>query len=336
MPSEPAESNFKDKVRIPAYPTYEVGGMIFCYMGPPEKKPAPPLFAWTQAEPEKRAMSKVWQECNWLQALEGGIDTVHANFLHGGRPPGLRYGDDSVQGRARNISLAPLLEVVPTDYGYCYAGIRTLGEEGDYVKAYHWIFPWYQIRNSATNAGHIWIPMDDENTMVYNWTVVLEEVGRERPPAEDGPDLPVWLRDARRYVGNGNQFVEEVAIDLNFRSIRNADNRYLIDRHLQKTQSFSGITGINTQDRAIQESMGPIADRTLERLGTTDRAIIQTRRSLLQAIKTVQDGGDPPGLEPSYYRVRGYETILPKGLDWYHEMRPVIFMEESPPATATL
>src|SRR5688572_33114458 len=96
-------------------------------------------------------------------------------FLHGGRPPGLRYGDDSVQGRARNISLAPLLEVVPTDYGYCYAGIRTLGEEGDYVKAYHWIMPWYQIRNSATNAGHIWIPMDDENTMVYNWTVVLED-----------------------------------------------------------------------------------------------------------------------------------------------------------------
>jgi phenylpropionate dioxygenase-like ring-hydroxylating dioxygenase large terminal subunit len=85
MPSEPAESNFKDKVRIPAYPTYEVAGLVFCFMGPPEKKPSPPLFQWTQVPAENRAMSKIWQQCNWLQALEGGIDNVH--YLPSQRPP---------------------------------------------------------------------------------------------------------------------------------------------------------------------------------------------------------------------------------------------------------
>src|SRR3712207_63193 len=99
MPSEPAASNFKDRVRIPAYPTYEAGGVVWAYMGSPEHKPPLPLFPWTQAPPERRALSKVWQESNWLQALEGGIDTVHVNFLHGGRPPGKRYDERDARGR---------------------------------------------------------------------------------------------------------------------------------------------------------------------------------------------------------------------------------------------
>src|SRR4029077_15108880 len=104
--------------------TYEAGGVIWAYMGPTEKQPAPPLYEWTQVPPEQRALSKVWEECNWLQAQEGGIDSSHSNFLHGGRPPGQRYDDNDPRGRANNYSTAPRLEVVPTDYGYSYAGIR--------------------------------------------------------------------------------------------------------------------------------------------------------------------------------------------------------------------
>jgi hypothetical protein len=130
MPSEPAESNFKDKVRIPAYPTYEVGGVVWCYMGPAEKKPAPPLFAWTQVPPERRSMSKVWQQCNWLQALEGGIDNVHSTFLHSGRPPGMRFDDSSPRNRGRNFNKAPTIEVVPQDYGFTYGSVLDMGAEG--------------------------------------------------------------------------------------------------------------------------------------------------------------------------------------------------------------
>src|SRR5688572_30665556 len=206
MPSEPAESNFKDKVRIPAYPTYEVAGMVFCYMGPPEKKPAPPLYQWTQMPAERRAMSKIWEECNWLQALEGGIDSSHGASLHSGRPPGMRYNDDTPKGRADNLGRAMQIEVVPTDYGYTYAGIRNLPPEGLFVRTYHWIMPWHQIRAGSGNAGHMWVPMDDENTMVYNWHIVFEDTPSRRGGEAEGysaghaapeGERPIWFRDAK-------------------------------------------------------------------------------------------------------------------------------------------
>jgi phenylpropionate dioxygenase-like ring-hydroxylating dioxygenase large terminal subunit len=345
MPSEPAESNFKDKVRIPAYPTHEVGGMVYCYMGPADKKPAPPLFQWNQQRPENRGISKVWQQCNWLQALEGGIDSAHSNFLHSGRPPGMRYDDRSARGRANNISKAPRLEVVPTDFGYTYAGIRDMGDEGtNHVRGYHWVMPWNQIRaGGRSNAGHMWVPMDDENTMVYNWGVSFDDAppaegqrgqrgqgadgenyGPEGMQAYDPQTSPIWFRDARRGVGAGNSFGADVDTENNFRSARNMDNKYLIDREVQRTETYTGIAGINCQDRAMQESMGAIADRTLERLGTTDRAIITTRRMLMAAVKTVQDGGDPPGVGPSYYTLRAFETVLPKDQYWYEAMGPAL------------
>jgi phenylpropionate dioxygenase-like ring-hydroxylating dioxygenase large terminal subunit len=361
MPSEPAESNFKDKVRIPAYPTHEAGGVVWAYMGPPEKRPALPHFEWTQVPATHRAMSKVVQESNWLQALEGGIDSSHTNFLHGGKPPGQRFDDTTAGGRARNMSLAPIIEVVPTDYGYTYAGIRPMGDEGDYVRGYHWVMPWYQLRpgGQTGSSGHMWVPMDDEYTMVYNMHYTFGYAPARTPannapevlphpaggnirvdPAEDtligkppeGSDLPIWYRDARESVGGGNAFVVDVD-PTTFRSVRNAENKYAIDREMQRTETYTGIVGTNTQDRAIQESMGAIADRTLERLGTTDRAIINARRTLLKAVKLVQDGGDPPGIQPSYYTLRSVESVLPKGTPWFEAMKDWLFGIEEPHTT---
>ncbi|HEY3116807.1 MAG TPA: Rieske 2Fe-2S domain-containing protein [Chloroflexota bacterium] len=339
MPSEPVETNFKDKVRIPAYPTFEIAGLVFCYMGPKDKQPAPPLFQWTQAPPERRAMSKVWQGCNWLQALEGGIDNVHSTFLHGGRPPGYKYDSSTPRGRGRNISKALHIEVVPTDYGYCYGSLLDLGEEGtNWVRGYHWIMPWNQIRaEGGGDSGHFWVPMDDENTMVYNWAIAYDDQpstdprrGARDKPVELGPDTPPWFKYARRPIGTGNDFALDVDVEHDFRSIRNRDNLFMIDRELQRTQTFTGITGLNTQDRAVQESMGPVADRTLERLGTTDRAIVHARGALLKAIKTVQDGGDPPGLAPTYYPLRSHEMAVPKGDNWYEAIANALKVEDTP------
>jgi hypothetical protein len=292
-------------------------------MGPAEKQPPPPLFRWTQVSEEQIGMSRVWQECNWLQCLEGGIDTVHSNFLHYGKPPGQEYEANSARGRSMNVSRAAQVEVVPTTYGYTYAGIRSMGDSGmDFIRAYHWIAPWNQIRGYTVdtahprNSGHMWVPMDDENTMVFNWTYAL-----------DDQPLP---KEQRTLEGSGNELGVDIDTEDNFRAVRNKRNRYLIDRQLQKTRTYTGISGINTQDRAVQESMGLIADRSLERLGTTDRAIIMARRILLQAIKTMEDGGDPPGLEPSTYHLRAGESVIPKGASWLEEMRGFLFMLEEP------
>ncbi|HLF78634.1 MAG TPA: Rieske 2Fe-2S domain-containing protein [Dehalococcoidia bacterium] len=323
MPSEPEISVFKDKVTIPAYPTVEVGGVIWAYMGPPEKQPAPPLFEWTQAPETHRGMSKVVQESNWLQALEGGIDTVHSNFLHYGRPPGgngLIIG--STRQRAVGFSKAANVEVVQTEYGYTYAGLRALPDGGNFVRGYHWVMPWHQLRgysvdtDKPTVKGHMWVPIDDETTMVYNW----EYTYGEQPFSED----------ERALKGTGNQFGVDIDIEAGFKSKLNKRNRYGIDRQVQKTQTFTGIPGTNTQDRAVQESMGPIPDRSLERLGTTDRAIISTRSQLLKAIQQVQAGEDPPGVLPVYYKLRALESVVKAGESWYEVMAPRLFQTEPP------
>jgi phenylpropionate dioxygenase-like ring-hydroxylating dioxygenase large terminal subunit len=311
MMNEPEELHFKDKIHITTYPTVEMGGIIWTYMGPAEHTPPPPKFAWTQAPATHRNVTKVIQECNWLQALEGGIDTSHAPIMHrlithNTKRPGLKLSNPFVRGKA------PHLVVDITDYGYQYAGLRPLDEADMHIRTYHFVMPFHQIRPSQSDAGqpmvagHIWVPMDDDNTMVYNWMYCLTDT-----PMTDEERLEVR-------AGNGPMDVDQTT----FRSRKNRANNYLIDRQVQKTETFTGIDGINIQDRAIQESMGRICDRTREHLGPADKAIIQARRLLLGAVKTVQAGGTPAGVAPSYYPLRASEGVIPRNADWRELLTP--------------
>jgi len=307
MMNEPETTQFKDKISITSYPTLELGDMIWAYLGPAALQPAPPRFAWTQVPVTHRQVSKVIQETNWLQGLEGGVDTSHAPILHrlittDSTRPGFKPTNPFVRGKA------PVIEVDTTDYGYQYAGVRPLDEASLHVRTYHLILPFHQIRPSQTErgnplvAGHVWVPMDDETTMVYNWEY--------SPTAEPLSDED--RHEIERRLGNGPHDVDQTT----FRSLRNRQNNYLLDRKVQKTESFTGIDGINTQDRAIQESMGAVVDRSCEHLGPADRAVIQARRLLLEAVLTTAEGGTPRGVAPSYYGLSAAEAILPRGADW--------------------
>ena len=309
MPSEPAESNFKDKVKIAAYATAEVGGIIWIYMGPAELKPPMPNFEWTQVPEENRGATKVRQGCNWLQGLEGGIDSVHINFLH----RNFASSQNAAMDRSRARSLATNLEVAPTDYGFTYAGIRPISDdEGNYVRTYHFIAPFTQLRPNQLSksqgkaSGHMWVPIDDESTMVWNFSYRF-----------DGGPL---TEGERKQVGSGNEFGKDIDVTDGFRSLASPANDYLIDREAQKTETFSGIPGTNTQDRAVQDTMGPICDRTKEHLGTTDRAIIMARKILMDAVKTVEDGGTPPGLGSNVHTLRPIEKVLPVDIDWQNAL----------------
>jgi phthalate 4,5-dioxygenase len=305
MMNEPEELHFKDKIFITAYPTVEAGGVVWAYMGPAERRPAPPAFAWTRVPATHLQVSKVIQESNWLQGLEGGIDTSHAPILHrlltsSTTRPGFKPDNPFVRGKA------PKLEVDITDYGYRYAGVRPLDETKVHVRTYHFIAPFHQIRPSRSEsgtplvAGHMWVPIDDANTMVYNWEYSTS-------------DAPLTAEDRlERRLGNGPLDVDQTT----FRAKRNRRNNYLLDRQVQKTESFTGIDGINVQDRAIQEGMGPIVDRSREHLGPADRAIIQARRLLLEAVRVVSEGGTPRGVEPTYATLAAAEAVLPRGVDW--------------------
>ena len=305
MPSEPSDSLFKNKVRIKAYPTFEGGGVVWTYMGPAGKQPAPPDYEWVRAPATHRFVSKTFEDCNWLQALEGGIDSSHSSFAH--------------RNDIHNTTLMrrdghPRLEVEKNAYGYRYASLRDLGTEGTYARVYQFVMPSQQIRGSVTSreggrntlpklAGHLWIPRDDVTTYVYN---TLWSYDANYPMSDDF----VWTWESQ--CGRGRE-------DLlpGYKLKANKANDYFLDREVQRTTTYTGIPGINTQDYALQEGMGAIVDRSQEHLGTSDRAIIAARQLLLEGIDAVERGADPRGVDPaSYQNVRAYDDYITDGSDW--------------------
>ena len=281
MPTEASTSNFKDKVRAQAYPVREVLGMVWAYLGPAAEQPEFPEFAWYGCGEGQVKASKMLEECNFVQAVEGAVDTVHSTFLHRGTP--WLAEDNSLFVR----DAAPRLEIQYTKYGFRYAGLRKADEEQQYVRITPFVMPWTTIvpGGSATNdrsaggGGKIWnafVAIDDYNTWQFQYLY--------------NPNGPI----------NYPHRVEQGGIwyDENYRKLRNIDNNYLQSQEMMKTQNFSGIKGILTQDMAVNESQGPICDRSIEHLGTTDIAIIAMRRMLVEATRSVEAGGDPPGVEP--------------------------------------
>jgi len=297
MPNEPAESDFKHKVRATAYPTLERGGIIWTYMGDPAKQPFPPDLEWALVPAQQRFVSKRLQETNYAQAMEGGIDSSHVSFLHNDKS---RRPSGSAALKYLVSDTAPKFEVVDTDYGFMIGARRNAEADSYYWRITQWLFPWYtMIPPGRDNAlgGHAWVPIDDETcwTFSISWhpTRVLT------PQEVDG------------YQSGKN--IHTLKIPGTFRPVRNRGNDYLINRALQRSgQSYTGIVGISEQDTAVQESMGPIFDRTRERLGAADSAIIQMRRRLIKAARDLQRGIDPPGLDPADFRVRSASIVLPR------------------------
>lgn len=310
MPSEPPDSLFKTKVRIESYPTHEAGGLVWTYMGPAGTQPAVPGFELLRAPATHRFVSKTYEACNYLQAVEGGLDTAHSSFAHN-----MNIGDKSF---LRNADTAPRLDVERTEYGFRYAGIRTVRGE-DYVRVYHYVMPVTQMRafvsgwkgehENPSVHGHFWVPIDDEQTNVYNFMYSFN------------PDRPLPLEYAIDRETSSGRGPDDL-IPGTFKLKKNLGNDYMIDRGVQKTKTFTGIVGINTQDFALQEGMGPIVDRSKEHLGTTDRAIIATRQILLEAVDAVERGESPRGADSTGARsVRAVDLLVPQDAPWREALK---------------
>jgi len=308
MPSEPPDSLFKTKVTIGAYPTWEGGGMVWAYLGPLELQPPPPDHELVRTSPAHRDVSKSYEECNYLQALEGGVDPTHASIMHN-----MNIGDRSFLNNYD--ALVAHLNLERTSYGFTYAGIRAR-DTHNWVRGYHWIMPSFHMRASVEGAfgyrekgdevptidGHMWIPIDDEHTWVYNF-MYSHDPARPLPPDQ--------AHNAETRLGRGSWLNKDYVSKLN------RSNDYGIDRQLQKASSMTGIQGINTQDFALQEGMGYVVDRTKEHLGTTDRAIITLRQILLESIEAEQRGEPLRAIDPATYRnVRSVDRMIEKDKEW--------------------
>jgi nitrite reductase/ring-hydroxylating ferredoxin subunit len=229
LPSEPRDYNLQSRIKATAYPCLERGGVVWTYMGPAQHKPEFPELEWTRIPDSHRYATRHIQECNWLQGLEGGFDSSHLSFLHTG-------------SAHKEMAVVPTrYEVVATDFGFVAGSGREMGEEGTFWTANVMLMPFHKIIASNPAAAHVWVPMDDENTMLYSIDFNLT-----RPLTE--ADM------ARSKAYNGIHTENIAGSD---RAIQNRDNNYLIDRALQASgASFTGMRGLGIQDCAIQESMG--------------------------------------------------------------------------------
>jgi len=302
LPSEAESTGMRNRIKLKSYPSIERGGVIWAYMGPPELKPEPPEFEWAMVAAEQRFISKRLQECNHLQAMEGGIDSSHVSFLHGdslNRDPLFAGAKGNVYNEQDRM---PLFEVAPFDGGLLIGARRNADNDRYYWRITPWIAPFFTLippRGEYPISGHAWVPIDDEHCWAWSMSYhPRRALTREELAAmKGGHGIHV------RYVPG------------TFVPLANKGNDYLMDREAQRAGlSFSGVDGIAMQDASLQESMGPIVDRTREHLVSTDNGIIMTRRTLLQAAKASREGKPVPGLAAPAQRVRSCAIELPKNV----------------------
>jgi phthalate 4,5-dioxygenase oxygenase subunit len=299
VPSEPSENGFCKRIKLKHYPLVERGGVLWTYMGNAERQPSLPEFEFATVSTSQRFLSKRLQECNWLQAMEGGIDSSHVSWLHRGNLESdpLFKG---AKGNQYNLSDAkPVFEVVEADGGL-FIGARRNAENGAYYwRITPWVMPCFTMvppRGDHPIHGHFWVPIDDLNCWAWSFDY--------HPTRNLSPQEVQAMRD-----GKG---VHVKYIPGTYRPLANKDNDYLIDRAAQKAgHTYSGVEGIGMQDASLQESMGPIADRTRENLTSTDNGIVMARRRLMKAARALADNGVvPPGVDPAHHRVRSAAVIL--------------------------
>lgn len=320
MPNEPAESNFKHKIRAKAYPCTERNGVIWLYMGPDVNTPGCPEHEWNMVPQDQVYLSKRVATNNWVQALEGEIDPTHGPFLHSKitRGPG---EEEESQRYIRFYDRAPALETLDTEYGVAVASRRDAGERGYYYRINQFVLPFYTVvppsgHRNITISGHAWIPIDDENVLAlcftYSPTTPLSERLLEglRNGGDGGRREPGHLSLTGALPATSRPHGA-------FYPKYNWSNDFGLDPELQK-EWFSGLPGIWPQDSGCQETMGRVNDRTREHLGIGDTGIIRMRRRLLQLARSLRDQGiEPPSVRnPSAFHVRSVGILVDKDRSW--------------------
>ena len=316
MASEPPESGFAEKVKTKAYPTHEWGGFVWTYMGPRETMPEfePPAFAPT-ADCEV-AIAKIHVDCNLAQILEGQIDSAHSSSLHSSdmRPARVDAAKAVETHWLRpSTDKAPRMQVERTSFGFHYAAIRRQimnAATQDYVRKTVYIAPFTALipPNNQYNVTTVLAPTDDTHTAFH--FIAWREKGNI--------DQEAWRKFNVAQPG--------IDVDENFRSFRTRANDYKQDRNAMKLGDFTGIRGIPNQDIAMWETMGPIADRTRERLGASDLAVVEFRRLMVDAARAFAERGEVLGRTDPHIpqaHIASFEGMLPKGASWQEAGRTV-------------
>ena len=289
-PAEPAGSKLCSRIRQGAYPVVEKSGVVFAYIGEGEPPAFPDFDCFVAPDSHTFAFKGLW-ECNWLQALEVGMDPAHASFLH-------RFYEDEdtaesygkqFRGASADSEMAitrvlreydrPDIVVQPAPYGMKLTTLRKLSDAQTHVRVTNVVFPQaFVIPMSAEMTISQWhVPVDD--THCYWYAIFTSFTG------------PVDKQQMRE------QRLKTIELPL-YTSRKNKRNDYGYSVEEQLRQTYTGMgEDINVHDQWACESMGPIQDRTREHLGTTDKGIVAFRRMLVNAIEATQ-AGEPVPMRP--------------------------------------
>ena len=308
MPNLPPRQQFKDKAQAKAYRTVERNGIVYVYMGAAEQAPPLPNIIATQIPEDQVTVNFVMRACNWLQALEGDIDTSHLDFLHFGS---LGTSDFSPSDPTRFGAMHrdPEYMVDDTELGTFYGAYRPAENGQTYWRIAHFMFPCWTLAPFVAfehyRVARAWVPLDDTHIM-FIMICPNKGVGSFPPDKDLLPNSTDWLG--------------------RFRPVHNRDNDYVIDREVQRTQSYTGIETVNRQDQAVTESMGPITDHAWEHLAASDRMLLTVRRRILAAAKALAETGTlPPGSTAdadAYGRMHAGYFLAPETRQWpdvYHQ-----------------
>jgi phthalate 4,5-dioxygenase oxygenase subunit len=311
MASEPADAKIRQTFKARAYPVRESAGFVWVWLGDPAKPLPFDPPNWSLAPADKISIVKMHGACNWAQVLEGSIDSAHSSSLHSSNMPTAANVSGSTATDSSwlrpSADKSPRLEIEKTPYGFRYVAIRKPvkdPDKQDYMRMTLFVAPFtvHIPPNNQYNLSQMLVPIDDVNTMFY-WIAWH-------------PTLGIGQDDWRRFCGAEiGKDVEPVT----FRKLRTLENNFLQDRAAMKAGDFTGIYGIPAQDMAMWESMGPIADRSQDRLGSSDKAIFTFRTMMYKAAEAVKRGGPALGaVEPRVPAtlLSSFEGMVPKGSDW--------------------
>jgi hypothetical protein len=313
MPSEPPETDYKEGVKLRAAQVQERWGAVWVYLGPQETAPEMPVFEFDKVPAEDLTINFLFRECNWLQALEGDIDTCHVGFLHGGasKAEEHEYGTHGYW-MALPENRHPKYETLETPWGTTYTAYRHFGPEKTNHRIGHFLLPFWTMAPSDPMGqirARAWIPLDDHHSML-----VVISAPRPNLIAKRKDGTAFWgLTSAYQHIPNTTDWYGR------WRIANNPRNDHLMDRQKQQDGNYTGIVGISVQDQMITESMGPIEDRTKEHLGTSDKMIALTRRVMLKNVIALRDHKQLPlGVtDPKIYsNVRAGNLELDREVDW--------------------
>jgi phenylpropionate dioxygenase-like ring-hydroxylating dioxygenase large terminal subunit len=306
----PGRDRICERMRLNALSVKESGGIVWVHTAAPDAAPPLPALEFLTVPESHRYVSKKLQECNWAQACEGGLDTAHFSYLH----MSIEEGDKAAAAMGQSALVAsgnpnllrwvredgrPKFSILEHDAGLVIGGARRADAGELYWRISQFLLPNHGLTPAAFPGenyhGQVWVPIDDHSCWIYCYTW--------------NPDRP--LTDAERAKFRASHAVH-AQTDANHVPLRNRSNDYLIDRHDQRTRSFTGIRGVSEQDACIQDSQGVISDRTREHLGPTDIGVVRFRKRILQSVRDLQGGAAPAAAtRPESYHVRSGSAIAP-------------------------